>query len=185
MTKITDMTEMKGLPRVPEMKRVLIIGVCGAGKSTLALKIHQKTGLPLIHLDQQFWKPGWVETASEEWRSKVTELVARDAWIIDGNFASSLDIRIPRADTVIYLDYPRSIALTRVIKRTLQSRGRVRVDMAEDCPERFNWALLRFVWTFHRVHRPKIEAALRMIRDDQKLIRLTRPRAADQLLEGI
>jgi hypothetical protein len=62
--------------------------------------------LPLIILDREFWRPGWVEKPRNEWRAKVIELVARDAWIMEGNYGSSLDLRLPRADTVIWFDYP-------------------------------------------------------------------------------
>jgi adenylate kinase family enzyme len=167
------------------MKRVLVIGVCGAGKSTLAAKIHEKTGLPLIHLDQHYWNPGWVETPNEVWRSNVSELSAMSEWVMDGNYASSFDIRIPRADTIIYLDYSRSIALWRATIRTLRSHGRVRKDMADGCQERFNWAFLRYVWTFHQEHRPKVEAALTQLRPDQTLVRLTAPGQAEYFLQTL
>ncbi len=167
------------------MKRILVIGVCGAGKSTLALKMRHKIGLPVIHLDQHYWKPGWIESSSDEWRSKVSQLVSGDEWIMDGNYVSTFDIRLPRADTVVYLDFSTPIALARVIRRTIQSHGQVRPDMANGCPERFNWESLQFVWTFHRLHRPKVEAALSKIGPHQKLFRLKTPSQAEAFLQAL
>lgn len=76
----------------------MIIGCCGAGKSTLARKLHAVAGLELIHLDRQYWKSGWIETEPEEWGEKVAGLVAKPNWIIDGNYGGTMDIRIKRAD---------------------------------------------------------------------------------------
>ena len=75
------------------------------GNRVLAQGAHQ-TGLPLIHLDKEFWQPGWVQTPRPEWRAKVAELAAGERWIMDGNYDSSLDLRLPRADTVLWFDYP-------------------------------------------------------------------------------
>ena len=81
------------------MQRVLVIGVPGAGKSTFTRALAAKIGLPVIHLDTEFWQPGWKITPREQWRPKVAELVGRDAWIMDGNYGASLDLRLPRGST--------------------------------------------------------------------------------------
>src|SRR5262245_42711291 len=96
------------------MQRVLVIGISGAGKSTFARELAQRSGLPLIHLDREFWQPGWKITPEPEWRSKVAALAAREAWIMDGGYSASLDLRLPRADTVIWFDYPRARCLRRI-----------------------------------------------------------------------
>jgi adenylate kinase family enzyme len=84
------------------MKRIAIIGSCGAGKSTLARQMGTILGLEVIHLDSFFWKPGWVETPRVEWRSTVENLVKRETWIIDGNYGSTFDIRLEAADTIVF-----------------------------------------------------------------------------------
>ncbi|MCB0414649.1 MAG: hypothetical protein KDD50_09975 [Bdellovibrionales bacterium] len=145
----------------------------------------RKTQLPLIHLDQQYWNPGWVETSAEEWRKKIIDLVEQDEWIMDGNYASTFNLRFPKADTIIYLDYSRPVALYRALKRTLKLHGKVRQDMASDCPERFNWEFLQYVWSFHKLHRPKIETALLDLSKDQTLYRIADPREANSLIERI
>ena len=136
------------------MERILVIGSPGAGKSTLATEIARRSGLPLIHLDRHAWLPGWVELGKAEWKAKVAELVAGDKWVIDGNYGGSLPLRLERADTVIDLELPAWRCIARILRRVAGSWGRVRADMAEGCPEQFDFAFLvytaRFPWTGRR-----------------------------------
>ena len=133
------------------MQRVLVIGSPGAGKSTLAIELARRTSLPLIHLDQQYWRPGWIEPSKDEWREQVTQLIAGDRWIIDGNYGGTLEQRLARADTVIDLELPGLLCLARVALRGWRGRGQTRADMAEDCPERldlgFYWWTLKYPFT--------------------------------------
>jgi adenylate kinase family enzyme len=87
-------------------RRVVVTGLAGAGKSTLSIALAAKTGLPLIHLDLHYWKPGWVAPSDTEWREKQHDVLAGDAWIADGNYHETLDLRLELADTVIVLDLP-------------------------------------------------------------------------------
>jgi adenylate kinase family enzyme len=142
------------------MKRVLMIGGPGSGKSTLARRLHAMTGLPLFHLDQLYWRPGWRKTPKPEWERIVMDLAARDEWIMDGCYDSSFHIRMPRADTVIWLDLPRRIAFPRVLRRIALGFGRVRADAAPGCPEWLDWEFLRWAWTFRRAHEGLYRQAL-------------------------
>ncbi|MDZ4712666.1 MAG: hypothetical protein SGI89_10120 [bacterium] len=76
---------MKDFP-VNKARKILIVGGCGAGKSTFSIKLGNATGIEVHHLDKYFWKPGWVETEKSEWNRKVDELLSKDEWIIEGNF---------------------------------------------------------------------------------------------------
>ena len=87
-------------------RRVVVTGLAGSGKSTFALALAARTGLPIIHLDLSFWKPGWVAPSETEWREKQRGVLAGDAWIADGNYHETLDLRLERADTVVVLDMP-------------------------------------------------------------------------------
>lgn len=142
------------------MQRVLVIGSPGSGKSTLATELARRTGLPLIHLDQQYWRPGWVETPADEWDRRLAEIVAGDRWIIDGNYSGSLERRLDRADTVIDLRLPAWRCVWRILKRVASSRGRVRADMAEGCPEQLNLEFLVYTATFPRHARKRTDVRL-------------------------
>ena len=122
-------------------RRVLVI----AGKSTFARALAAMTGLPLIHLDKEFWRPGWKATPRPEWRTRTSELVAGERWIMDGNYAGTLDLRLPRADSVMWCDYSRLVCLRRAVWRAVTGYNRVRADMAEGCPERFDPEFLRYI----------------------------------------
>ena len=142
------------------MQRVLVIGSPGAGKSTLSHGLAARTGLPLYHLDKLFWRSGWVERDRAEGRTELAAILAGDRWIIDGNYGSSLPMRIARADTVVWLDYPAWLCLGRVLKRWWQYRGTARPDMTEDCPENLNLEFLLYVLNFRNAWRHRNAAAL-------------------------
>jgi len=137
-------------------QRILVLGSSGAGKSTLSAKLGPLLNLPVIHLDYEFWNPGWVQTALPEWRENVKTFVAKPRWVIDGNFDKSLDIRLPRCDMVIYLDFPTRICLYRIIKRVFIYKKGVRPDMAKGCHERFDFEFIWWVFNFRRNIRPKV-----------------------------
>jgi adenylate kinase family enzyme len=141
------------------MKRVLILGCSGAGKSTLARILGERTGLPVVHLDQHYWRAGWTMPSEAEWKAEVAGLAQRPAWIMDGNYASTFPERMAVADTVIALDFPTWLCLWRVLRRLMSRYGSVREDLPEGCPEQFDWTFLKFVARFHKTHRPQMLAA--------------------------
>jgi len=114
----------------------------------------------LIHLDQRYWRSGWVETPKDEWSRRVAELVAGDRWIIDGNYSGSLVQRLARADTVIDLRFPATLCVWRILRRIVNSRDNVRPDMAEGCPEQFNLEFLVYTATFPWTARKRTDARL-------------------------
>lgn len=144
------------------MKKVLVIGSGGAGKSTFAARLGEARGLPVVHLDRFYWSAGWVETPKPEWRARVEELIRREAWIMDGNYSGTLDIRLEACDTVILLDVPRVVCLWRVLKRALTYRRGGRPDMAEGCDEKIDLEFLRWVWDYPKRARPGV---LKMLKE--------------------
>jgi adenylate kinase family enzyme len=98
-------------------RRVIVTGPAGSGKSTLSLALAARTGLPVIHLDLHFWKPGWVAPSETEWRAKQRAVLAGRAWIADGNYHETLDLRLERADTVVFLDLPWWLCAGRAFRR--------------------------------------------------------------------
>jgi adenylate kinase family enzyme len=165
------------------MQRVLVIGSPGAGKSTLATELANRTGLPLIHLDQQYWRSGWVEPSKAEWLNQVAELIAGDQWIIDGNYGGSLEQRLARADTVIDLQFPAWLCVWRILRRVARSWGRVRPDMAEGCPEQLNLEFLVYTATFPFAARIRTTAKLAKFKG--KLVRLRGPAEVRRYLKSV
>ncbi len=165
------------------MQRVLIIGPCGSGKSTLARQLGERLGLPVFHMDQLKWQPGWVESSKDEIRDRLAAITITDRWLIDGNYGGTLAPRLARADTVVYLDFAISLCLTRLVKRIWTYRGRSRPDMPEGCPERFDFAFLLYVMQWRFGPGPRTEAALKG--HEQKVIRLTSPAALDRWMDSL
>ncbi len=163
----------------------MVIGCCGAGKSTLSKKLHEALKLPLHHLDSHYWKPNWTETPRSEWEPIVRELAAKESWIIDGNYGSTLDIRIARADTIIYMDYKTPTCLYRVISRTVKNYGKRRFDMAEGCPERLDINFLHYVATYNLLRRKSQLAKVDKVSKEKTCIILKNNREVDMFLESL
>lgn len=168
------------------LQRVLVIGCPGAGKSTLARIIAERLGVEPIHLDTHYWQPGWVRMPQSEWHPLVTSMVQRPTWVMDGNFQSTLPMRLDQADAVVFLDMPRRICLWRICKRLWEHRGgQNRAELAKDCPERWDWAFMRFVWRFPRLKRPGLLALLETYRDGRTIYRLRNTREVLEFVQGL
>jgi len=165
---------------VPQVQRVLIIGPCGSGKSTLAFTLGRRLGLPVHHMDQLGWLPGWVEADKDQLRETLGAMVATERWLIEGNYGSTLDLRLHRADTVVYLDFPIALCLWRVLRRVLRYRGRTRPDMTDGCPERFDLEFFRYILFWNWGPGPRTEAHLRG--HEGKVVRLRGPKALERWL---
>lgn len=155
----------------------MIAGCSASGKSTFARDLAQQTDLPLIHLDREYWLPGWVEPRKQDWRRTVAKLAERERWVMDGNYSGTWDLRLPKADLVIYLCYPLWLILWRATKRQLSFRGKVRPDMAPGCPERFNWAFYHFVIRCYFTREANHLSRLRAIDGTPEVLIFRRPRA--------
>ena len=165
------------------MDRVLVIGPCGAGKSTLARELGNRLKLPVFHMDKLNWKSGWVEGGKDEIRRHLIGIVATDRWLIDGNYGGTLGERLERADTVVYLDFPISLCVTRLLKRIWTYRGRTRPDMTEGCPEGFDLEFLLYLLRWNSGPRPRTEAKLKG--HESKVIRLKGPAALQRWMATI
>lgn len=107
------------------MKRVIVIGCPGSGKSTFARALAEQTGLPLRYLDMMYWNPDRTTVPKEVFRERLAAALREDAWIIDGNYASTMELRLAACDTVFFLDYP----LETCIEGVRQRKGKARPDM--------------------------------------------------------
>lgn len=155
------------------MRRVLVIGPCGAGKSTAAVEIGRLLDLPVHHLDRLHWREGWVESSREELLAALAPIMAGERWLIDGNYGGTMAPRIERADTVVYLDYPTWLCLWRALGRVWRYRGRARPDMAPGCPERFDLAFFWYIVMFR--HGPRRRTEERLLGHEAKVMRFRRP----------
>ena len=152
------------------MERIIIIGCGGAGKSTLARQLGDKLNLPVVHLDKLFWLPGWVEMEKDAFDALLLEEMAKEKWIMDGNFNRTMSQRLERCDTVIYLDFSRFACLMGVLKRVITTYGKERPDMGEGCPERIDLEFLKWVWNFNKNKRERYYKMLNEAEGKQTIV---------------
>lgn len=154
------------------MRRVAVIGCSGSGKSVLAQELGRITGLPVIHLDQAYWQPGWVTTPRDKWREMQREFVSGREWIIDGNYGGTMEMRLRAADTVVFLDYSRLACLRGVIQRYLMYRRGRRPDMADGNDERLSFEFLKWIWRYPTNDRPTVMQRLWSLPPTTRIVRL-------------
>ena len=150
------------------MERVMIIGCGGSGKTTLARQLGEKTGLPVIHLDQIFWSPGnWQHLDREVFDDLLRQELEKTQWIMDGNFDRTLPMRLEKCDTVIYLDYNRFVCIFGWLERVIQNWGKTRPDMGPNCSEWLDPEFAKWLWTFNQKNRKKYHDLLSQQKDKE------------------
>jgi len=164
------------------MRKITIIGCAGSGKSTLAVRLGELLRLPVHHLDSLYWKPGWVRTEKPQWSELQHTLCERKQWIIDGNYASTMDIRLNACDTVIFLDVNHYVCLYRAIKRTVTHLGRSRVDMGEGCNERFDAQFAKWIYGYPSKQKPVVMQKLSALSKDVEVRVLKNQREIESFL---
>jgi adenylate kinase family enzyme len=167
------------------MRKVLVIGSGGAGKSTFAARLGRLLDIEVVHLDSFYWKSGWVETPKDVWAETVAELAGRDAWIMDGNYSGTFDIRVKACDTLIFLDMPRRVCFWRALKRFVVYRGRTRPDMAAGCDEKIDWEFILWIWNYPKTRRPRVLELMRQNAGSKQMIRLRSPAEAERFLAAV
>jgi adenylate kinase family enzyme len=166
------------------VRRIVIVGSGGSGKSRLAITLGEQLDIPVVHLDRLYWRPGWEPTPDDEWRAVQAELVRQPAWILDGNHEATLDVRLPAADAVVFLDVPRGRCLARAVRRSFAYRWRSRPDRAEGCRERLDRDFVRWIWTFPARGRPALLAAIRDHAAHAEVVRLRTRRDVRRFLNS-
>ena len=139
------------------MQKIIIIGSPGSGKSRLSKILGEKLNLPVIHLDQLFWKENWVRVSDEVFRERLICELEKDKWILDGNFAKTLKLRLKYSDHVVFMNYPSWLCVLRVLKRVITNKGKTRPDMTEGCPERLDIEFLKYVKNFKKLRLEQIK----------------------------
>lgn len=138
------------------MKRVLIIGNAGSGKTTFAKQLADKLNLPLVHLDKLYWRGEWEHLSRDEFDKILQAELEQPQWVIDGNFNRTIPHRLQYCDTVFLFDLPTITCLAGITKRILTHYGKSREDMGGNCVECFDaqkLPLYRNVMTFNKQHR--------------------------------
>ena len=154
------------------MKRILVIGSSGAGKSTFAKRLGSALDIPVIHLDAEYWQAGWRETPKPEWAEKLSKMLAAESWIMDGNFSGTLDLRLQSCDAAIMLELPARVCLWRVSKRFLRYRNQVRPDMAAGCNEKLDWEFIVWIWRYQKQTASRVKAMLNKYANSKQVIYL-------------
>ena len=160
------------------MKKIIIIGCPGSGKSTLARALHNKTGIPLYHLDMMYWNADKTTVEKNVFLERLYGVLEKDEWIIDGNYSSTMDLRMAECDTVIFLDYPLDVCLDGIKER----RGKPRSDMpwieTEEDAE-----FIEFIKNYDEQQKPKVLELLEKYSDKNIIIWGSREQA-DAFLNG-
>ncbi len=170
------------------MRRIAVTGTSGSGKTTFALELAGRLGVPCVELDALFWQPGWVEPELEAFRARVREVTAGEGWVLDGNYSRVRDLFLGRAGTVVWLDLPLLTCLWRVARREVR-RARTREDLWGS-GNHGSWrklvardSLLWWTLTTHRRRRRENEAAFApAARAGVRVLRFRSSSAADTWL---
>lgn len=161
------------------MKKVIVIGCPGSGKSIFSKALHSITGLPLYHLDNLFWNADKTSVGKTVFCERLSEVLCQDEWIIDGNYASTMEWRMRECDTVIFLDYPLEVCLDGIRAR----KGKPRSDLPWTEPEEDDAAFLAFIKSYRLQSRPRVMELLERYCDKTIKIFTTRAEAHDYLMQ--
>lgn len=149
------------------MQKIMVIGCPGSGKSTFSRALHEITGLPLYHLDMLNWNADRTTVEKEVFRNRLAEVIVKDNWIMDGNYGSTMELRMQACDTVFFLDYPLEVCMNGITER----RGKERPDMpwiesADEVDEEF----IEFVKNYNSESRPEVMTLLERYADKNIII---------------
>ena len=160
------------------MKKVIVIGCPGSGKSTVSRTLHNKTGIPLYHLDMMYWNADKTTVEKSVFLERLSDVLEKDEWIIDGNYSSTMELRMVACDTVILLDYPLAVCLDGIRER----RGKPRSDIpwieTEEDSE-----FIEFIKNYNEQQKPKVLELLEKY-SNKNIIILRSREQADTFLNG-
>ena len=155
-----------------KMQRIVVIGCPGSGKSTLSRELHSKTGIPLYHLDLMYWNADKTTVEKSVFLGRLAAVLKKDEWIIDGNYSSTMDLRVAACDTVIFLDYPLYLCLAGIRER----RGKPRSDMPWTETEE-DAEFIEFIKSYNEKQKPKVLDLLEKYSDKEIIILKSREQA--------
>jgi len=163
-------------------QRILIIGCSGSGKTVLAHQLAQRVNAPITHLDAIYYDSTWQPLPAAEFARRQRDLTAGERWIIDGNYASTLAVRLARADTVIFLDLPAWTCLWGIARRRWRYRGGQHDDGVYD---RLNWSVITYILGYRRRMRPRVLRLVAAYDEQVNFVRLTSRRHIQRFLRAL
>ena len=154
------------------MKRIVILGSSGTGKTTLGRRLGEKLGINVLHLDSVYWEKDWANIDKIEFDRYMKQyLTKHDNWVIDGNYTNNkhFKYRLDLADAIIVLDFGRQVSLQGIHMRADEFKHQVRSDMAEGCVEGIDQVFLQYVAGFHKVKSKYLKAIVKQY-DNKKQV---------------
>lgn len=155
------------------MRKVLILGPSGTGKTTLSRKLGDKLGLSILHLDTVYWLKDWEHMDKEPFHKwMVHYLIAHDNWVIDGNYTNNrhFKLRLQLCDTIILLDYGTSASLQGIHQRATKYKHQVRSDMAEGCVEGIDQVFLQYVAFYYKTRIKALRAMIAKYKNQKTIL---------------
>ena len=164
------------------MKRILVTGNIGSGKTTLCKKLSSMLGIPAYHFDQVAWQASWKRPTPEERETKTRQLLEKTEWVIDGVSKELMEC----ADTIVFLDFPRVVCAWRTLKRNIQCRFQTRPEMPANCPDYKHLPFItRIIWCFPRKQNPWILEAMDRMRYQKRVVHIQNNAERQVFIESV
>jgi adenylate kinase family enzyme len=164
------------------MDRIAMIGCGGSGKTYLSAALAARLSLPIVHLDAEYYDQAWQPMPREQFAARQRQLVDSPQWLIEGNHASTLPIRLAAADTLVFLDLPAITCLAGILQRRWKYRGGQHADGVYD---RITWDFVKYIWGYRKSMRPRIRQLITEHGNHLQVVTLTSRRQAKRWLADL